>query len=130
MARLPFKPISNQEKTNMLRENAPGPETTGQTRQAKEAGTFQRSGGKVHVKLNGVPKTLPLPVTGEALHRLAGYVDGHPVSVSGVPNNSEPLEVKDGQEFTTALGVSKPVVPAPVPVKTEPVVVKTDPELA
>jgi hypothetical protein len=91
----------------MLRENAPGPETTGLTRQAKEAGTFVRSGGKVHIKLDGVPKTLPLPVTGEALYRLAGYVEGHPLSVSGVANNKEPLEVKDGQEFTTALGVEK-----------------------
>jgi hypothetical protein len=93
----------------MLKENA----DTTQTRQAKEAGTFVRSGGKVHIKIDGVAKTLPLPVTGEALHRLAGHVEGHPVSVSGVPNNNEPLDVKDGQEFTTALGAGKhPAAPA------------------
>jgi hypothetical protein len=103
----------------MLRENV---EVTGQSRQAKELGTFQRSGGKVHVKLNGVAKTLPLPVTGEALHRLAGYVEGHPVSVGGVANNSEPIDVKDGQEFTVTVGTEKPAekphaAPAPEPVE-------------
>lgn len=93
----------------MLKENA----DTTSTRQAKELGTFVRSGGKVHIKIDGVAKTLPLPVTGEALHRLAGHVEGHPVSVSGVPNNNEPLDVKDGQEFTTALGAGKhPAAPA------------------
>jgi hypothetical protein len=105
MARFTFEnqfPI--RRKPNMLKENV---EVTGQNRQAKELGTFQRSGGKVHIILNGVAKTLPLPVTGEALHRLAGYVDGHPLAIDGVPNNSEPLEVKDGQEFTVSVGTDK-----------------------
>jgi hypothetical protein len=102
-------------------ENAPGTQAAAPTRQAKELGSFQRSGGKAHIKLDGVAKTVPLPLTGEALHRLAGHVEGHPVSVSGVPNNNEPLEVKDGQEFTTALGEGKHLtekhqeVGAPVP---------------
>jgi hypothetical protein len=72
---------------------------------AKAAGSIQRSSGPVHIKLNGIPKNLPGPVTGTALYRLAGAMPGYPVTVlSGdnvVPNNDEPVAVKDGQEFST-----------------------------
>jgi hypothetical protein len=111
----------------VLRES--GSENVG----AKEAGTFQKSGGQVHVKINGVAKTLPRPVTGDSLRRLAGEIPGHPVTLTSggkiVPRDNQPLEVKDGQEFSTTTEPQKPAV-VPAVVKTEPVAVKTDPELA
>ena len=73
--------------------------------EAKAAGIFQKSGGQAHIKINGMAKTLPRPVTGASLYRIAGEMPGYPVTVTSggslIPRDNEPLSVKDGQEFTT-----------------------------
>lgn len=57
-----------------------------------------------HVKLDGKPKTLSMPVTGKALHLLAGEIDGHPITLKSggtvIPNTDEPVDSKF-LEFTT-----------------------------
>lgn len=57
-----------------------------------------------HVKLDGKAKTLTMPVTGKALHLLAGEIDGHPITLKSggtvIPNTDEPVDAKF-LEFTT-----------------------------
>jgi len=64
----------------------------------------QRGTSFAHITLDGVKKTLSMPVTGKALHLLAGEIDGHPITLksggSVIANTDEPVDPKF-LEFTT-----------------------------
>jgi hypothetical protein len=64
--------------------------------------------GHVRFLLDGKVKTLSVPVTGVALHAIAG----NPASLTSggkeVPNNAEPFELKEDQEFLSRFDLAKP----------------------
>ena len=64
--------------------------------------------GHVRFKLDGVVKTLPEPITGLALHTIAG----HPSSLTSegvpVPKDHTPFDVSEDQEFVSAHGQAMP----------------------
>ena len=61
--------------------------------------------GRIRFKLDGSVRSIDEPVTGAALHRLAGETDGYPVNLKtggvDVPNDDEPFDLEFDQEFTT-----------------------------
>jgi len=82
----------------------PPKDKEGKTEGPPPVGVFQHASNNAHIKLDGIAKTLPMPVTGRSLHRLAGSIDGHPVVVksggSVIANTDEPVDAKF-LEFTT-----------------------------
>ena len=102
-----------QQDPHILKEGTqPHPEQViaGKSLDQGEAGksginTPAHTGGPLRIKLDGVVKTLSGPVTGASLHRLAGEIDGYPVSLKSggqdIANDDKPVEVKQDQEFTT-----------------------------
>lgn len=60
-----------------------------------------------HITLDGVKKSFHGSATGKELHKLAGAIDGFPSNLkhkdgAAVPCTDEPIELKQGQEFTTS----------------------------
>ena len=64
--------------------------------------------GHTRFTLDGITKTLPNPVTGAAMHTIAG----NPASLTGggkeVPNDYEPFEIKQDDKFISAFELKKP----------------------
>lgn len=58
--------------------------------------------GVIRFKLDGAVKTVDTPVTGAQLHKLAGAIDGYPVTLDGVPDTNEPYPLHQDQELTTS----------------------------
>ena len=78
--------------------------------------------GSVRFKLNGLTKTINFPVSGAALHLLAGSPTTLVSGDVAVPNTQAPFTLMQDQELisTHALGGAKPAV-ASSPVEHSPV---------
>jgi len=81
------------------------------------------------VKVNGVHKTITGPVTGFALHSLAGFPDTLTGGGKTVEKTNEPIKVEQGTEFVAEYGSGHgldsphPVEPkGRAPEKPEPIV--------
>jgi hypothetical protein len=64
--------------------------------------------GSIRFVLDGKVKTLSAPITGAALHTIAGNPTSLTSGGQEVPNNNEPFELKEDQQFLSKFELAKP----------------------
>ena len=64
--------------------------------------------GHIRFKLDGHVKTLSAPITGAALHAIAGNPSSLTTGGKEVPNDSEPFDLKEDQQFLSKFDLAKP----------------------
>lgn len=67
-----------------------------------------RHTGHIRFLLDGNVKTLSSPVTGAALHAIAGNPTSLTSGGQEVPNNNEPFDLKEDQQFLSKFDLAKP----------------------
>ena len=67
-----------------------------------------RHTGHIRFLLDGNVKTISSPVTGAALHAIAGNPTSLTSGGQEVPNNNEPFDLKEDQQFLSKFDLAKP----------------------